>query len=576
MKRIVLTIFCAILTFAGMAQNTCVVKGMVMNTAEEPLSGVTIQVPGYNKSVLSSSDGRFEIEVPLGVEEIQASKEDYFTSRAVVDGTYIIFKLKFDKKSSKNKIVESNARRDAELEARLQALENAKTNVDSRKQEVDDYVDKKESEEKYRAELEAKIRAELEAEAKMKAEIEAKIRAEMEMKAKAEAAARAKADEEARLKAEAEARAKAEEEARLKVEAEVRAKVAEEARLKAEAEARAKAEEEARLKAEAEARAKAEEARLKAEAEARAKAEEARLKAEAEARAKAEEEARLKAEAEARAKAAEEARLKAEAEARAKAEEEARLKAEADARAKAEEEARLKAEADARAKAEEEAKLKAETEARVKAEEEARLKAEADACAKAEETSARAKVVAQVKPGQQQNDAIDLGLPSRLKWASCNIGASSPEECGDYFAWGEIDPKSNYSEFNSITHKKRMKSIIGDGNYDVATAKLGKSWYTPSSADFEELINNCTWEWTTVNDVNGYKVTGPNGNSIFLPATGYRDVTSYSNDGKSGEYWSSTPHKDTQYSYYFCYTADGYYTFWNCRYVGRCVRPVKR
>ncbi|MBO7281335.1 MAG: hypothetical protein J6V00_09275 [Bacteroidaceae bacterium] len=544
MKRIVLTIFCAILTFAGMAQNTCVVKGMVMNTAEEPLSGVTIQVPGYNKSVLSSSDGRFEIEVPFGVEEIQASKEDYFTSRAVVDGTYIIFKLKFDKKSSKNKIVESNARRDAELEARLQALENAKTNVDSRKQEVDDYVDKKESEEKYRAELEAKIRAELEAEAKMKAEIEAKIRAEMEMKAKAEAAARAKAEEEARLKAEAEARAKAEE-----------------ARLKAEAEARAKAEEEARLKVEAEVRAKvAEEARLKAEAEARAKAEEARLKAEAEARAKAEEEARLK----------------AEAEARAKAEEEARLKAEAEARAKAEEEARLKAEADARAKAEEEAKLKAETEARVKAEEEARLKAEADACAKAEETSARAKVVAQVKPGQQQNDAIDLGLPSRLKWASCNIGASSPEECGDYFAWGEIDPKSNYSEFNSITHKKRMKSIIGDGNYDVATAKLGKSWYTPSSADFEELINNCTWEWTTVNDVNGYKVTGPNGNSIFLPATGYRDVTSYSNDGKSGEYWSSTPHKDTQYSYYFCYTADGYYTFWNCRYVGRCVRPVKR
>ena len=529
MKRIVLTIFCAILTFAGMAQNTCVVKGMVMNTAEEPLSGVTIQVPGYNKSVLSSSDGRFEIEVPFGVEEIQASKEDYFTSRAVVDGTYIIFKLKFDKKSSKNKIVESNARRDAELEARLQALENAKTNVDSRKQEVDDYVDKKESEEKYRAELEAKIRAELEAEAKMKAEIEAKIRAEMEMKAKAEAAARAKAEEEARLKAEADARAKAEE-----------------ARLKAEAEARAKAEEEARLKVEAEVRAKvAEEARLKAEAEARAKAEE-------------------------------EARLKAEAEARAKAEEEARLKAEAEARAKAEEEARLKAEADARAKAEEEAKLKAETEARVKAEEEARLKAEADACAKAEETSARAKVVAQVKPGQQQNDAIDLGLPSRLKWASCNIGASSPEECGDYFAWGEIDPKSNYSEFNSITHKKRMKSIIGDGNYDVATAKLGKSWYTPSSADFEELINNCTWEWTTVNDVNGYKVTGPNGNSIFLPATGYRDVTSYSNDGKSGEYWSSTPHKDTQYSYYFCYTADGYYTFWNCRYVGRCVRPVKR
>ena len=268
--------------------------------------------------------------------------------------------------------------------------------------------------------------------------------------------------------------------------------------------------------------------------------------------------------------------MKAEAAAKAKAEEEARLKAEAAAKAKAEEEARLKAEAAAKAKAEEEARLKAEAAAKAKAEEEARLKAEAEAKAKAEaEATAKAKVETEAKQKQNYEEAVDLGLPSRLQWASCNIGASSPEECGDYFAWGEIDPKSNYSEFNSVTHKKKIKQIVGDANYDVATAMFGKSWKTPTKEDFEELINHCTWVWTTVNGVNGYEVTGPNGNSIFLPATGYRDGRDV-NDGDSGEYWSSTPHKETEYSYYLFYAGGNYYTFYNCRYVGRCVRPVKK
>ena len=249
------------------------------------------------------------------------------------------------------------------------------------------------------------------------------------------------------------------------------------------------------------------------------------------------------------------------------------MKAEAAAKAKAEEEARLKAEAAAKAKAEEEARLKAEAAARAKAEEDARLKAEAAVVVKVEET---AKVQVQDKQIQKSDEAVDLGLPSGLKWASCNIGASSPEERGEYFAWGEIDPKSNYTDFNSITRKKRMKQINSDANFDVATAKLGASWYIPTNADFEELINNCTWEWTTLNGVNGYMITGSNGNSIFLPATGYRDGASCNNDETSGEYWSSTPHKDAEYSYYLCYTGNSYYTFYNCRYVGRCVRPVKK
>ena len=528
MRRFVLTMFCAILSIAGMAQNTRTVKGMVMTTDEEPLSGATIRVLGSNSSVESSHDGRFEIEAPTHAKEIEALKDGYFNSRAEIDGTYIVFKLKFDKKGAKNKAAEANAKREAELEARLVALENAKSQ---------NVVSEEELEEKIRAEVEAEIRAKLEEEARVKAEMEAKIRAELEAKAKAEAEAKIKAETEARLKAEVEAKIKAEEEARLKAEAAVKAKAEEEARLKAEAAAKAKAEEEARLKAEAAAKAKAEE------------------------------EARLKAEAAAKAKAEEEVRLKAEAAAKAKAEEEARLKAEAAAKAKAEEEARLKAEAAAKAKAEEEARLKAEAAAKAKAEEEARLKAEAVAKAKAE---------AEAKQKQNYEEAVDLGLPSRLQWASCNIGASSPEECGDYFAWGEIDPKSNYSEFNSVTHKKKIKQIVGDANYDVATARLGKSWKTPTKEDFEELVNNCTWVLTTVNGVNGYEVTGPNGNSIFLPATGYYDGKNVNNDGNSGEYWSSTPHKDTEYSYYLCYAGGNYYTFYNCRYVGRCVRPVKK
>ena len=479
MRRFVLIMFCAILSIAGMAQNTRTVKGMVMTTDEEPLSGVTIRVLGSNSSVESSHDGRFEIEAPTHAKEIEALKDGYFNSRAEIDGTYIVFKLKFDKKGAKNKAAEVSAKREAELEARLVALENA---------ERQSTVSEEELEEKIRAEVEAEIRAKLEEEARIKAEMEAKIRAELEAKAKAEAEAKIKAETEARLKAEAAAKAKAEEEARLK----------------AEAAAKAKAEEEARMKAEA------------------------------------------------------------------------RLKAEAAAKAKAEEEARLKAEAAAKAKAEAEARLKAEAEAKAKAEEEARLKAEAAAKAKAEtEATAKAKVETEAKQKQNYEEAVDLGLPSRLQWASCNIGASSPEECGDYFAWGEIDPKSNYSEFNSVTHKKKIKQIVGDANYDVATAMFGKSWKTPTKEDFEELINHCTWVWITVNGVNGYEVTGPNGNSIFLPATGYRDGREV-NDGDSGEYWSSTPHKETEYSYYLFYAGGNYYTFYNCRYVGRCVRPVKK
>lgn len=178
--------------------------------------------------------------------------------------------------------------------------------------------------------------------------------------------------------------------------------------------------------------------------------------------------------------------------------------------------------------------------------------------------------------------AVDLGLS--VKWASCNVGADSPEEYGDYFAWGETEPKDRYSSSNSITYglstsTLQSRGIIdADGNltaeYDAATANWGGNWRMPTLAEMKELINNCTWEWTTQNGVYGRKVTGPNGNSIFLPAAGYRIFESLDNAGSNGYYWSASP---SSYSYDACglrfYSDDCYWRDYGRSY-GLAVRPV--
>ena len=149
---------------------------------------------------------------------------------------------------------------------------------------------------------------------------------------------------------------------------------------------------------------------------------------------------------------------------------------------------------------------------------------------------------------------VDLGLPSGLKWATCNVGADSPEDYGNYYAWGETTTKSTYTEDNSLTYglnESQLQSqgyIDGSGNltpsHDAATANWGGSWRMPTKTEMQELIDNCTRTWTTQNGVKGTKMTGPNGNSIFLPAVGYRYGTSFHNDGYSGDYWSSAPDGD--------------------------------
>ena len=154
---------------------------------------------------------------------------------------------------------------------------------------------------------------------------------------------------------------------------------------------------------------------------------------------------------------------------------------------------------------------------------------------------------------------VDLGLS--VKWATCNVGANSPEEYGQYFAWGETTTKAEYTSDNcptcglTISQLQSQGYIDNNGNltaqHDAATVNWGGDWRMPTNAEQQELINNCIWTWTMQNGVNGYKVEGPNGNSIFLPAAGFRDVSSLYDAGSYGYYWSSAPF-DGSFDYFAC------------------------
>ena len=150
---------------------------------------------------------------------------------------------------------------------------------------------------------------------------------------------------------------------------------------------------------------------------------------------------------------------------------------------------------------------------------------------------------------------VDLGLPSGTLWATCNIGATSPEGYGDHFAWGETEPKqaydwSNYkwgdyyvqgglskyvttSEHGTVDYKTELEP-----EDDAASVHWGPAWRTPSQTQQQELAEKCSWTWTTMNDVNGYMVTGPNGNTLFLPAAGSYEGSSNYDEGSAGDYWS--------------------------------------
>ena len=160
---------------------------------------------------------------------------------------------------------------------------------------------------------------------------------------------------------------------------------------------------------------------------------------------------------------------------------------------------------------------------------------------------------------------VDLGLS--VKWATCNIGATSPEEYGDYFAWGETSTKETYDYNNSLTSGLSISQLQSQGyidsegnltsQYDAATANWGGDWRMPTYDELNELITKCTWEWINENGVKGYSVTGPNGNNIFLPAAGYREGSSLYYAGSFGFYWSSTPNEYyDDYAYYLFFGSD--------------------
>ncbi len=196
-----------------------------------------------------------------------------------------------------------------------------------------------------------------------------------------------------------------------------------------------------------------------------------------------------------------------------------------------------------------------------------------------------------VTPSQPAFDsrAVDLGLS--VKWASCNVGAKVPEGYGGYYAWGETEEKGDYSWStykycdgieNTLT-KYCTNSYYGTVDNkttlepcdDVATVEWGKMWRMPTLAEQDELRNNCTWEWTTLNGVNGWRVTGPSGNSIFLPAAGFRSGSEVSFQGTYGLYWLSTLSSgDSNNASYLYFDSIESYSGRRNRYHGHPVRPV--
>ena len=185
-------------------------------------------------------------------------------------------------------------------------------------------------------------------------------------------------------------------------------------------------------------------------------------------------------------------------------------------------------------------------------------------------------------PDSNHPHMIDLGLPSGTKWACCNVGASAPEQYGNYYAWGETSPKSVYnwstcqygSSWNNVVN---IGSDIAGTRYDAATANWGAPWRMPSWTQFRELLNNCSSTWTTQNGVNGRKFVGPNGGIIFLPAAGRRCDSDLDFAGSDGLYWSSTLNESNPGSAHtLVFKSESAY--WNYNYYrdgGQSVRPVR-
>lgn len=194
------------------------------------------------------------------------------------------------------------------------------------------------------------------------------------------------------------------------------------------------------------------------------------------------------------------------------------------------------------------------------------------------------------------HEYVDLGLPSGTLWATCNVGASKPEQYGDYFAWGETKPKATYDwktykycnngDFEQLTkycskfeygyHGFTDNLTVLQPQDDAATTNWGSGWCTPTKEQWKELEENTTNTWKTWDGVEGRLFKGNNGEVLFLPAAGYRWDGGLDDAGSYGGYWSSSLHTDdpnTAWEFYF--DSDYYYVYDYGRYDGLTVRPVR-
>lgn len=208
-----------------------------------------------------------------------------------------------------------------------------------------------------------------------------------------------------------------------------------------------------------------------------------------------------------------------------------------------------------------------------------------------------------LKSDQNGHEYVDLGLPSHTLWATCNVGADAPEGYGDYFAWGEIQPKCRYTwityKYSNGKRKHQLTKYCNDTNIqynqstdnwtivhekytdnlytlqscdDAATINWGDEWCMPTMVQWEELEQNTISTWTTINGVNGFLFTANNGNSIFLPAAGANNNI----DGIRGFYWSSLLSSiDPNYAYFYKVDPDDQGVEYLDRFLGFSVRPVR-
>ncbi len=202
---------------------------------------------------------------------------------------------------------------------------------------------------------------------------------------------------------------------------------------------------------------------------------------------------------------------------------------------------------------------------------------------------------AQSQGGFNGHEYVDLGLPSGTLWATCNVGANSPEEYGDYFAWGETTTKEKYSWSAEGDYKWGVYNSSASPNYgmtkynttdgktvldpedDAATVNWGGKWRMPTFEELYELRTECTWSWTTLNGVYGCRVTSKKdtSKSIFLPAAGYRADSSLNRTGSYGSFWSSSLYSgDSSSAWYLYFGSGGRSADYGVRFIGHSVRPV--